>query len=437
MRRLKRATAVLPLVVVLVGVIVPMALDHAENVRASDAESSVRRVEGRTAQEWAGAAMSELTAGRPRRAMSAIKTAESVEPGEQFSKELADIRQAVRRSDEVRELRQRFVSGTVEHLELRSDGTVASAQRLVTVLPGESLWTLAGDLAAAERRVQSADVTDRERYAAWDALTALNGVRELDVGEQVRVPVPASELVAMECANRRDLGLVAASSLALNEGDLDDAVRLRAELATAFAETTVSCRSLDNALSAAIAERDEMLALEHERQLMDRVHGALAEVARLPRATRHHDRLAALGAASEALAQAEASRDGVQYSDAAEVLSRLLSEERRFEVRSDGSLVATKSPGTSYTEAARQAVEWLLERELVWSGSSYPYESLKTDDERAWVRYLMAAAAAEGSGARFAAMLESVGEEEELSLPDPTVFFEGGAGGAAADHASR
>ncbi len=105
-------------------------------------------------------------------------------------------------------------------------------------------------------------------------------------------------------------------------------------------------------------------------------------------------------------------------------MARLLTEETRFSVAGDGAVVAAKPPGLSYTDAARQVVEWMLERELRWSGMSYPYSGEKSQDERAWAAYLAEAArTAAGSGLDFTALLDAVDEETEIRLPDPAAYF--------------
>ncbi|MBN2565269.1 MAG: hypothetical protein JXB46_06125, partial [Candidatus Eisenbacteria bacterium] len=146
-------------------------------------------------------------------------------------------------------------------------------------------------------------------------------------------------------------------------------------------------------------------------------------LAALPRASEHARRLEFLDEASAALSRAEDMRSGAQYEDARELVDRLSLEERRFEVRGDGSVVAVKPAGDSYTGVAREAVEWLLQRELASSGSAFPNSHLKTDDERAWARYMiLARRVAEAEGADFAQLLSS-DREVELHLPEPTHCF--------------
>lgn len=214
MTRLKRATIVLPLVVLLLGAVVPVLLERDDSVRASGVEVREARASGRTAGEWAKLAGAARKRGRLRKALSYIKTAESVSPGARSTTELREIRTARRRASGVERLSRRLTEGPVDHVVFGEDGGVASAHRRVTVLPGESLWTLARDLVAAGRRVSTDEIAggDRSVHRAWDALTALNGVRELEVGERVRVPLFLAEQTALADANRRDHERIAAAS---------------------------------------------------------------------------------------------------------------------------------------------------------------------------------------------------------------------------------
>ncbi|MFH1866235.1 MAG: hypothetical protein ABIK85_10160 [Candidatus Eisenbacteria bacterium] len=370
MARIKRATIALPLVVLLLGAIVPVLVERDEGVRASDAGAPEVRVSGRTAGEWATMAGEALEQGRLSRALSCIKTAESVNTGVQYAAELKSIRTARWRASEATRLARRLTGGGADHVAFDASGAVVSAHRLVTVLPGESLWSLARDMVAAGRRVPAVDVSgdDRDVYRMWDCLTALNGVRELEVGERIRVSLTHDERATLADANRREL--------------------------------------------------------DRENALVDDARAALARIPELPRATRHSERLDALNGASAALSEAEALRAGAQYPDAAELVSRLLSEETRFSVAGDGDVLAAKPSGVSYTDAARQVVEWMLERELRSSGRRFPHSNEKSPDERAWASYLAEAArAAQGSGLDFTALLEAVDEEMELRLPDPAAYF--------------
>ncbi len=223
---------------------------------------------------------------------------------------------------------------------------------------------------------------------------------------------------------RRDHARIAAASSALAAGDIDEAARLRGEFEEGFAETTTECRLLDDALAAATEERAARLELERELELVEDAREALARVPEMPRATRHSDRLDVLNGARATLSEAEALRGGIQYPDAAELVARLLSEETRFSIGIDGTVLAAKSTGVSYTQAARQVVEWVLERELRSSGRSFPHSNEKSADEKAWARYLADAAHVAGeSGVDFTALLEAVDEVVELRLPDPVAYF--------------
>ncbi len=426
MRRLKRATIALPMVILLLGAVVPVLLERDDLPRASGAEVPEARVSGRTSDEWAELALEARERGGLRKALSYIKTAESVAPGTQYATELRDIRQAGRRASDAGRPARRLTEGPVAHIVFGEDGAVVQAHRKTTVLPGESLWTLARNLVAARRLVPGSEVGagDRDVYRAWDELTALNGVRELEVGERVRVPLSIVERTALADANRRDHERIVAAFSALAAGDVDGAVRLREEFEEGFALATAECLRLDDALAAATAEQASRLELERERALVEDVRDALARVPEMPRATRHSDRVDVLNGARSALSEAEALRGGVQYPDAAELLGRLLSEETRFAIGADGTVLAAKSTGVSYTQAARQAVEWVLERQLRSSGRSFPHSNEKSADETAWARYLAdAARAASEKGVNFTELLEAVDEAIELRLPDPVIYF--------------
>ena len=426
MRRLKRATIALPMVVLLLGVVVPVLLERDDPPRASGVEVPEARVSGRTSGEWAQLAFEALERGRLRKALSHIKTAESVSPGTQYATELKEIRLARRRASDIERSRGRLVEGPVDHVAFGEDGAVVQAHRQATVLPGESLWTLARDLVAARRLVPGSEVVsgDRDVYRAWDELTTLNGVRELEVGERVRVPLAIVERTALADANRRDHERIVAAFSALAAGDIDEAARLRGEFEEGFARATAECLRLDDTLATATAERTARLELDRECALVEDVRDALARVPEMPRATRHSDRVDVLNGARAALSEAEALRGGVQYPDAAKLVARLLSEETRFAIEANGTVKAEKSTGVSYTQAARQAVEWVLERELRSSGRSFPHSNEKSADERAWARYLAdAARAASEGGVSFTELLEAVDEVVELRLPDPVIYF--------------
>lgn len=466
MRRLKRMTIMLPLAVVLVGVLVPVVWNREVATRPADAASAQARVSGRTAQEWADAAGEALARGDFRRALRCIKTAETIEPGEQYAEDLAGVRRARWRASELARAGGRFLGGDVEQPRFRDDGSVLEGHRRTVVLPGESLWTLARAMVGARRGVPAAEVpgSDGDVHAAWDALTALNGVRELEVGESVMLPLSSVDVAALEAANREDLDRLQDAVTALSAGDVDAAERLRGNVVGAFALGTNECAALDEKLAAAIRQRtarhlreqalsaadthryalaeslaSESAALGGEPSLVDEVRTqrlaweeelvnearlAVERAARQPRATAHGERLRLLEAALEALSRAETLRERSQYSDEAQAVSRMLAEESRFGVADDGTVLALKPAGATYTETARAAVEWLLERSLTSSGAAFPHHARKTKDEIAWAGYLIsAAAAARRSGEDFADLLTAVDAELDLRLPDPTGHF--------------
>jgi hypothetical protein len=166
------------------------------------------------------------------------------------------------------------------------------------------------------------------------------------------------------------------------------------------------------------------LSAERERQLMEDARLALERVRELPRVTGHGLRLELLRGAESAVREAEALTEGVQYKDALDLTEVLAKDEARFSVAADGAVVAVKPSGTSYTELARDVVEWMLERELVYSGEQFPMSSKKTSDERAWAAFLAGAAARSRSeGEDFASVLASESAELTLRFPDPADYF--------------
>jgi len=102
----------------------------------------------------------------------------------------------------------------------------------------------------------------------------------------------------------------------------------------------------------------------------------------------------------------------------------MLAEFERYEIGGDGTVRTVKPAGKSYVETAREAVEWLLERELAWSGREYPYSSEKTPDERGWASYLGAASEmATSRGVNFAGLLTAIDDELVVELPSPAGHF--------------
>lgn len=414
MKRLKKMTMVLPLVVILAGALVPLVIERGNDIQASGQEVSERKLGGRTAGEWAALAREAQEDGRFRQALSHIKTAERVEAGTQYAGELVRIRRARWRSREGARVRERFHGGPIEDLTFDEAGAVAGGHRTAVVLPGESLWTIATSLAAAGRAGRAGHAPDsRAVYVLWDELTGLNGVRELEVGERVKVPIPPGEVEAMAATSRADLEKLAAARSALSDNRLGEAAAIRRDMAGRFVPSTRSC-----------LEFDEALASAREARLVDDAREALSRAGALPRLSSHRERLTILEGVAAGLREAERLTEGDQYGDALALVDTMVIEESRFSIEGDGTMVAVKPSGVSYTEAARSAVEWLLERELVSSGAEFPYVGGKTSDELAWARYLVRAAdAARIDGLDFATLLTSGESELKLRLPDPTPFF--------------
>jgi hypothetical protein len=466
MTRLRKATIALPLLVVLAGALVPLVVERDSGIRASGTEVPEPVIDGRTSDEWSELAAAALERGRFRQALAHIKTAERLQPGIQYGDRLNEIRSARWRAREIERVRARFQGGPIDGLAFDESGSVTGGHRLVVVLPGESLWSMARSLVAAERGEEPRGVSGRDPavYAAWDELTSLNGVRELEVGERVAVPVPSAETEALAAVGRADLERLAEARSALSEGRLDDAVAARACIAGPFVPATDACRGLDEEVADALRAREaraladdalaaarehdfaradslvlesvalggdtllaeEVAALSREREtaLIEDARAALNRLGGLPRLSSHRERLELLKGIVDAINEAERLSDGAQYAGALSLADTLIADETRFSIERDGTVVAVKQSGASYTETARAAVEWLLERELVSSGSAYPYAERKTGDETAWARYLVRAAdAARAEGIDFAALLTARESELELRLPDPTPFF--------------
>jgi hypothetical protein len=413
MKRIRRATVALPLAVVLAGILVPVLMDRALVEAPQVAERAQSEIRGKTGAQWADAAREAQDQGDFRRALYCIKTAERVDPGTQYAQDLSVIRRARWRRQQVVAARERLMNGPLEDLTFQADGSLASGRRSVIALPGESLWSLARALVAAERGVLPGDVGDRgDVYRRWDELVELNGLRELEVGERVGFPLSSADVAAIESENRADLDSIAAATVALDAGDLAGAERLLGGVAGVFARGTEVYR-----------QADEAVALARELRMVEGARAAIDQASGLSRATNHDERLTLFTNALEAILEAENMRSGTQYADARDLAERMSNEERRYEVREDGSVVAVKPSGESYTAVARDAVEWLLQRELEASGSTYPNSHLKSEDDRAWARYLMLARErAESEGTDFAGLLASEGEVV-LHLPEPASVF--------------
>jgi hypothetical protein len=464
MRRHDRLTRLLPVAVLLAGVLIPVLVRSGGD--APPPETVERRLRGKTAREWVALAERASAEGAHARALACIKTAEKVEPGTQYAERLAGIRRARWRSRTIAAERTRLRGGEIDAVEYGAGGNVESAWRLAVVLPGESLWSLARSAVAADRGVMPADVPDADPdvHRTWDVLTDLNGVRELEVGELIRVPLIDAERAAIEAANRSDLARIDQAGRALAAGDLEVARELRAEVAGVYASGTAACADLDAALAAAVrAERARELdaaaraeAAEHrfsradslalaavemgadpsllhgvdllrdarEEALVVEAYDLIVAAEELPRATRYAEFRDSLERSHSLLTEAEGLSDGVQYGRASMLVAGMLEDAEKVRVAGDGTVVAAKPAGVDYTEAARAAVEWLLGRTLATSGKQFPHHAEKTADELAWARYLAdASEMARRGGADFASLLTSSESELELTLPNPDGYF--------------
>ncbi len=467
MRLPAKATRALPIVILLLGALIPILARSGGVAPPPGEEVAERRVRGRTAGDWRELAAASLESGRYRRALGYIKTAESVEAGTQYAEDLAAIRTARWRSRQIVRARTRLIESEIEHVECDAAGGVLLGYRVAVVLPGESLWSLAEAAAAAERGVLPSELPEpsRDVHRAWDSLTDLNGVRELEVGELVRLALTDEEAAAIADANHRDLERIEHARVALDAGDLDTARRVSEEIAGEFALTTEAFRALHEALGRAVdAENARALTVEtltaaggfdfvraeslavaatrlgadpglqaavaaaraaREVDLVARAYDLATSSRGLSRTSQYGELVASLREARGLLAEAEGLSPGAQYEGAAALVADLIGEAEAVRVRDDGVVVVRKPAGTSYTDVSRAAVEWLLGRSLASSGMEFPHHAEKTGDEIAWARFLGDAfAMAEDSGVDFAALLRSDEEDREITLPNPDGYFE-------------
>lgn len=414
MKRAKQLTLALPAIILIAGLVVPAVFRNTGGARPS-AAPVVPLLEGKTAEAWRAQALASLKSGRLNRALREIKTAERVEPGVQYRGELDRIRRARWEARRVARLRDRLLAGEPEDLALDPQGAVLAGHRTTVALPGESLWTLARALVSAERGVPPEQLPAEEPaiYRAWDRLTDLNGLRELDVGEPVLIPLPEEEIVAVGEANARDLSRIERGLKAVGAGDLDTAVALHDSVRGEFALAADSFASFERALSAA-----------RECRLTEDALAATGQALGLSRPSEHGRMVRLLEQAREAMDEARVLSGEARHAEDAGRIEGLLAEARNFRVEDDGSVITTKPPGRTYTETARLTVEWFLGRRLVSSGREYPYVGEKTDDELAWARYLDGAEElARLDGVDFVTLLESVDEEVEIRLPNPGTYF--------------
>jgi hypothetical protein len=283
------------------------------------------------------------------------------------------------------------------------------------VLPGESLWSIARGIAAAEAGVAASRLPaeDPGIYDLWDRLTDLNGQRELSVGERIKVPLPPSEREAIASANAHDLDCIALGMGAIERGDLEAASAFRNEIEGAFALSTPEFEAFEIALKSA---RLETLTVTSRR--------ALREAMALDRATGHADLVALLSSARDRLVEAERLAGDSSFAEELRAVEPLLEEAAKYRVLEDGSVVGPKPSGVPYTDAVRATVEWFLGRKLRGSGREFPYHNEKTADEVGWARYLCDASdMARREGVDFAELLESDDAAVEVRLPNPGDYF--------------
>jgi hypothetical protein len=415
MRRLRKFTRALPLAILLLGAAVPLAVrPGARADRRAEVQEAHRRA-GHTGAEWRGLALEALAEGRHDLALRRIKTAESVDPGRQFAREAREIRSARRIALDVERSRERLLGGRVERIEFDRLGGVVVAYRTTVSMPGESLWSIARRLAAAEDGVPASRLAadDHRVYALWDQLTDLNGLRELKVGEHVKVPLPREERETIASANADDLAKIAEGRGALARGDLETAATLREAVVGPFALSTPEFAAFDEVL--ANARRETLVAVARR---------SLGEALALSRASKHGQMVELLSAARDALVEVGGSGGGPEFASELNAIDSLLEQAARYRVLEDGSVVAPKPRGVAYTDAVRTAVEWFLDRKLQASGAEYPYSDRKTPDEIGWAKYLCDASdMARREGVDFAALLESDARNLEVRLPNPEGYF--------------
>lgn len=403
MRDRMRATIALPFIILLAGVILPLLSDAGSDLPGEARDAGVASYAGRTAAEWEILATRSVERGAFDRALSCAKSAERVQPGEQFSGLLKNIRALRWRSREIARSRERFFGGDVVAGSFDDPAVFIPAHRVTVALPGESLWSIATTIVATERGELARDIPDDtgDVYVVWDTLTELNGVRELEVGERVLLPIPEEEVERL-----RQIALEAAvgHQFALADSTAMEAVR----------------RGESRQLLGTLSDRRR----EWEEQLVTEAHTTVERTLGLSRVSEHGELVDALREAHRALDEAEGLSTGMQYEQFLVVVETMIAEAERFRFREDGAVRITKPAGETYTEAAREAVEWLLERSLETTGASYPHSADKTGDQLAWAAFLKSAYdLAESEGIHFTALLENVDVDSEMLLPNPELYF--------------
>jgi len=422
-----RATLALPLVILLAGLVIPMMMRGGGDAGPDGSETAtvVGRHAGRTAAQWEAQARRALSRGAYDRALSFAKSAELADEGEQYVDLLDETRRARWRAREIQRNADRFLGRPVSEIVFDDDGGVADGVRVAVALPGESLWTMAEAWAAADRGVLpgEVDADSRDVYEAWDRLTAANGVRELEVGDRVLVPLLDAEMEVIADANRRDMETLAQARDVAESGDPDAARELLETVTGRFALASIE---RDEVL-AAVAAADDARREAREGDLVTRA-GELVESTRDLSRIAAHDRLdEALREASRCLDEAEGLSEGERYARPRAAVGQMLAEVERYRVAPDGSVSAPKPAGVAYADAAAEAVEWLLGRPLEWSDATFPKSGEKTDDERAWARYLIdAARLARARGIDVERLIADSEAETEIDLPNPEDYFSEG-----------
>jgi len=257
MIQLRRLTLALPVALMVAGLAVPVVVDGGSSRPPAPPEEP--RYAGRSAGEWLSLGLTALEKGRLNAALKYLKTAERVEPGSQYAEELSRVRAARRTARVVSRNRRRLLEGEPAAAEISRNGEVVSAHRVTVALPGESLWSLAVELIAARNGVAPSDVTNTEEiYSAWDSLTEINGLRELAVGETVRLPMDESELKALSIAHAEDLERVRLALDVIGEGDLERALELRGEVEAEFVLASDAVSELDGFIRRAQEEAERL-----------------------------------------------------------------------------------------------------------------------------------------------------------------------------------
>ncbi len=398
-----RATIALPFIILLAGAILPLLSDAGSDLPDGTPEAAVASYAGRTAVEWEILATKSAEREAYDRALSCAKSAERVEPGEQFSGLLKNIRTLRWRSREIARSQERFFGGEVVAGVYDDPAVFIPAHRVTVALPGESLWTIAATIVATERGELARDMSDDsgDVYVMWDSLTELNGVRELEVGEWVLLPIPDEEveglrLLAFRAAKEHQFALADSTAI--------EAVR----------------RGESEELLGTLSDKRR----EWEEELVTEAQATIERTLGLSRVSEHGELVDALREAHRALIEAEGLSTGAQHEQLLTTIEAMLAKAERFRFREDGTVRVMRPAGAIYTEAAREAVEWLLERSLDTSGACYPRSEDKTADQLAWAMFLNGAYdLARGEGIDFTALLENVDADSEMLLPNPELYF--------------